>query len=438
MSVNPRISLLLRSFGAGAWLGACALALGMGIALILYARSVDLGPGTPTATPSPTQTSTMTLAPPTLTLTLSPTPSPSPSPSPTPFPTYSPTVDASERAMLYLPSLRKSEPSPTPSPTRTPKVTKTPTPTPTPRWPPALSEPGRSKLGVHVIRNNTPDILEFVHVVKPAVMKGVDDLKWFSEAKAESPWTVTVGRLTLASQKMEGDPVLAAQAFVAAHLEEYLNNPGVDYWEGWNEPDPGERMDWYAQFEAERARQMAAHGLRVAVGGFSAGVPEWEEFAAFLPAIEAARRYGGILHLHEYSAPTIDYLAGVALPGHPTHPDRGALTLRYRWWYEDFLKPRGLVIPLVISEAGIDGLVNPDLEERGWQDFTRYWAEQGLGDDGTEAYIRQLAWYDAQLQQDDYVIGFAVFTAGPPGGKWESYDITHILTRIARYVVSQK
>jgi hypothetical protein len=437
MSVNPRISPS-RSLGFRVWREVGALAVGMCIALILYRRSTDLGPGTPTVTPFPTQTSTMALAPLTSTPSLTLSPTSSPTSSSTPSPTLSPTVDLSGRARAYLPVQRKSGPSPTPSPTRTPKATKTPTPTPTPRWPPALSEPGRSKLGVHVIRNNSPDILEFVRVVKPAVMKGVDDLKWFSEAKAESPWTVTVGRLTLESQKIEGDPVLAAQAFVAAHLEEYLNNPGVDYWEGWNEPDPGERMDWYAQFEAERARQMAAHGLRVAVGGFSAGVPEWEEFAVFLPAIEAAQRYGGILHLHEYSAPTIDYLAGVALPGHPTYPDRGALTLRYRWWYEDFLKPRGLVIPLVISEAGIDGLVNPDLEGRGWQDFTRYWAEQGLGDDGTEAFIRQLAWYDAQLQQDDYVIGFAVFTAGSPGGKWDSYEITHILTTIARYVVSQK
>ncbi|MFQ6058098.1 MAG: hypothetical protein ACE5MB_04350 [Anaerolineae bacterium] len=391
----------------------------MGIALILYGCSTGLEPGMPTTTPSPTQTPTMTLA--------SPTPTPSS------------TVDKPVEAAAYLPALRKSEPRPTPSPTRKPKATKTPKPTPTPRWPPALSEPGRSKLGLHVIRNNSPDILEFVRVVKPAVIKGVDDLKWFSEAKAESPWTVTVGRLTLESQTMEGDPVLAAQAFVATHLQEYLNNPGVDYWEGWNEPDPGERMVWYAQFEAERARQMAAHGLRVAVGGFSAGVPEWEEFAAFLPAIEAAQRYGGILHLHEYSAPTMNYLVGVALPGRPTYPDRGALTLRYRWWYEEFLKPRGLVIPLVISEAGIDGLVNPaGPKGRGWQDFTRYWAEHGLGDDGTEAYIRQLAWYDAQLQQDDYVIGFAVFTAGSPGGKWDSYEITHILTTIARYVVSQR
>jgi hypothetical protein len=176
----------------------------------------------------------------------------------------------------------------------------------------------------------------------------------------------------------------------------------------------------------------------VAVGGFPAGVPEWDEFAAFLPAIEAAQQYGGILTLHEYGAPTMDYLVGAALPGRPASPDRGALTLRYRWWYEDFLKPRQLAVPVVISEAGIDGLVNQSGPKGlGWQDFVRFWSQQGLGDDGPQAYIRQLAWYDAQLQQDDYVIGFTVFTAGATGD-WQSYDVTPILPQIAQYVVSQR
>jgi hypothetical protein len=289
-----------------------------------------------------------------------------------------------------------------------------------------------------VIRNNSPDIMDFIRVTKPAVVKAVDDLHWLEEVKKDSPKTVTIGRINVANQERVGDPVEAARAFVAEHLAEYQYNSGVDYWEGWNEPDPDGDMAWYAQFEAERARQMAAHGLRVAVGGFPAGVPEWEEFAAFLPAIEAARQYGGILTLHEYGAPTMDYLVGAALPGRPTYPNRGALALRYRWWYEDFLKPRGLVIPLVISEAGIDGLVNPSGPKGlGWQDFTRFWSQRGLGNDGTQTYIGQLAWYDSQLQQDDYVIGFTVFTAGAID-PWESYDITQILVPLAFYVVGQR
>lgn len=336
-----------------------------------------------------------------------------------------------------MPALLTRLGSPT-APTPTPKATKTPKPTPTPKWPPPLEAPGPSKLGLHVIRNNSPDIMDFIRVTKPRVVKAVGDLHWLIEVKEESPQTVTIGRIPLASQDRAGDPEEAARAFVAAHLPEYQFNPGVDYWEGWNEPDPGAEMWWYARFEVERARQMAAHGLKVAVGGFAAGVPEWEEFEAFLPAIEAAKQHGGILTLHEYSAPTMDYLVGAGLPGRPSHPGRGALTLRYRWWYEDLLKPRDLAIPLVISEAGIDGGVGSPVGPRGggWRDFTTYWAEQGLGDDGTWAYIRQLAWYDEQVQRDDYVLGFTVFTAGPSGEQWASFDVTDILPQLARYLVS--
>jgi hypothetical protein len=268
----------------------------------------------------------------------------------------------------------------------------------------------------------------------------VGDVGWLSEVKQESPHTVTIGRLMADHQDLTGDPREAAQAFVATQLERYLLNPGVDYWEGWNEPDPNQDMDWYALFEAERVRLLADYGLKAAVGGFSTGVPEYAEFPKFLPAIEAAWWHGGILTLHEYGAPTIDYLYGDPLPGLPTYPNRGPLATRYRWWYEDFLIPRGTVVPLVISEAGIDGLVMSGNREGpaglGWQDFVSYWGDLGLGE-GTQAYINQLAWYDNQLQADSYVIGFTVFTAG--GGRyWRTYEINSILPQLADYVVQTR
>jgi hypothetical protein len=239
---------------------------------------------------------------------------------------------------------------------------------------------------------------------------------------------------------MEGDAIQVARDFVAKNLEQYQLNPAVDYWEGWNEPGVKGQMAWYAAFEAERVRVMAEHGFRAAVGGFSAGVPEWEEFAAFLPAIEAAHAHGGIFTLHEYDAPTMERSVGAGLPGRPAHPNRGALTLRYRWWYEDFLKPRGLVVPLVVSEAGIDGGIGgrPGPSGLGWQDFAGYWPTFNQGTDPTHPYVYQLAWYDAQLRQDDYVIGFTVFTAGALGDRWKSFDITPILREIATYVVGQQ
>jgi hypothetical protein len=338
----------------------------------------------------------------------------------------------------HLPNVVRGYSFPTPTPT----VRAVERPTPTPAWPPALSQPGRSKLGLHVIQNNSPAIMEYIRRTKPAVIKGLGGFGWSTEVKKVSPHTVTVGRLLEDADEgiMTGDPEEAARNFVARHVAEYLLNADVDYWEGWNEPLPGPRMAWYARFEAERTRRMAEHGLRAAIGGFATGTPEWDEFADFFPAIEVALAHGGILTLHEYAAPTLDYRFGEAMPGHPAYPDRGLLLLRYRWWYEDFLKPRGLAIPLVISEGGIDGQVQQDLAPPGlgWRDFAKYWARQGMGKDGALAYVQQLAWYDRQLQQDDYVIGAAIFTAGSPRGHWPSFDITAILPSLADHVVSQQ
>lgn len=301
-------------------------------------------------------------------------------------------------------------------------------------------ELGPSKMGIHVARPNSPAIMEFVRAAQPAVVKGVDDLGFLAEVKQASPDTVIIGRFSVDPQDYNGEPEAVAQALIARQLPQMRQHPHVDYWEGWNEPDPGpERMDWYARLEAERVRQLAQHGLRAAVGGFSAGVPELAEFEQFVPAIEAAKQYGGILTLHEYAAPDLTFLYGDPLPGYPTYPDRGPLMFRYRWFYRDVLEPRGLVIPLVISEAGIDGILGnrPGPQGLGWQDFQDFWVEQGWGPDGQTAYLNQLIWVDNEARQDPYMIGYALFTAG--GGRaWDTYELDPFLPRLAEYVRSQR
>jgi hypothetical protein len=304
---------------------------------------------------------------------------------------------------------------------------------------PPTDELGPSKLGLHVVRNNDPNILEFVRKAQPAVMKAVDDLGFLAEVKAVSPRTITIGRHSVGSQDYKGDPEEAAQEYVEEYLDIFRANPAVDYWEGWNEPDPNlNNMIWYSRFEQERVRQMAQQGFRVAIGSFPTGVPEMDEFQLFLPAIDVAIQHGGILSLHEYSAPDMGYLYGDSLPGFPAYPDRGSLTFRYRWYYREYLEPAGLEIPLVVSEAGIDGIIGnrPGPSGKGWRDFQGYWEEQGLGETGVEAFINQLAWYDAGVRQDGYVIGFTVFTAGG-FGYWENYNVNPILPEITDYAVSQ-
>ena len=139
-------------------------------------------------------------------------------------------------------------------------------------------------MGIHVARPNSPAILEFVcAAAQPAVVKGVDDLGFLAEVKAASPTTVTIGRFSVDPQDYGGEPEPAAAALIARQLPQLLQHPYVDYWEGWNEPDPNlDRMEWYARFEAERVRQLAQYGLRAAVGGFSTGVPELNEFELFV------------------------------------------------------------------------------------------------------------------------------------------------------------
>ncbi len=330
-------------------------------------------------------------------------------------------------------------------PTRTPTASPTETPLPTPTsyfkviTPlPPTDQLGPSKLGLHVVRNNDPAILEFVRQAQPAVMKAVDDLGFLTEVKQVSPRTITIGRHSIPSQDYAGNPEQAARDYVQKYLDIYRSNPGVDYWEGWNEPDPNlANMIWYSRFEQERVRQMAKYGFKVAIGGFSTGVPEMDEFQLFLPAIDVAIQHDGILSLHEYNAPDMAYLYGDPLPGFPAYPDRGSLTFRYRWYYREYLEPAGLEIPLVISEAGIDGVIGnrPGPAGQGWQDFQGYWEQQGLGQSGVEAYINQLAWYDSGVRQDGYVIGFTVFTAGAIGN-WKSYDLNPILPELTNYVIN--
>lgn len=299
-----------------------------------------------------------------------------------------------------------------------------------------VAEPsGPSKLGIHVTRNSSPVIMQYVRAARPAVVVAVGDLGWLTEVKEVSPETVTIGRFAEGDQTIGGDPAWRAREFVNAHAADYLVNPGVDYWLGWNEPvfDDVWQVQWYAIFEAERTLAMAELGLKVAVGNFSAGTPEASEFEAFLPALGLVRDYGGILAVHEYSAPTLHTGVGAAIPGHEGGEGYGALTLRYRYWYEHYLRPNDMVLPLVVTEAGIDGgvLRAEDIRLMGWRDFSKKDLPEPLRSQASGSYLEQLSWYDDELRCDPYVIGFAVFNVGDSEGHWASFDMTDMLPEVA-------
>ncbi|MBC7235406.1 MAG: hypothetical protein H5T69_06155 [Chloroflexi bacterium] len=305
-----------------------------------------------------------------------------------------------------------------------------------------MAEPtGRSRLGLHVTRNSDPRIMEFVRGPAPAVVVAVGDLGWLADVKEASPETITLGRFQEGDQSLAGDPVERARAFVEAHKDGYLANPGVDYWLGWNEPviDGIGQMEWYAAFESERIRAMAELGLKVAIGNFSTGTPEADEFGAFLPAIRVAKEYGAVLALHEYSAPTMYDGVGAGIPGLEPQPGSGALTLRYRYFYDHYLRIHDLVIPLIITEAGIDGgvLAQKGIHLGGWRDFYAGGEIDSAQAQLAAPYLEQLSWYDDQLRRDPYVLGFAVFNAGETDGRWASFDITEVLPQLSEIIATK-
>ena len=346
-----------------------------------------------TPTSSPTATSTAT---PTGTHTASPSPDAFDSPLDSPLPTA-------------------TEPPP-------PTATPTPPPTPFPAGPP-------TKLGLFVAWVHS-QVMDLVKTGNVTVIKTLEfDRAFLADIKAQSPKTIIVGRPQLDQVQLAGSDMNAAARRAADAALSLIADGAdlVDAWEGFNEPvagDVGEIAN-LAQLEAERVRLLADRGVRAVVGNFGTGRPPLDWWPAFRPALEAAHRHSGYLGLHEYSAPTIwthtnradlDFRAGPA--------DEGWLTLRYRKVYRDYLAPWGLRLPLIISECGVDGLVTdrPGPPGLGWKDFAGYWEQLGMGPDAPGNYVEQLAWYDSQLQLDDYVVGATVF-AMTAWEEWETYQL---------------
>lgn len=306
-------------------------------------------------------------------------------------------------------------------------------------WPESLPGLTASKLGLHVVSNSDPDVLEFVRRAHPRVIKAVDEVGWLAEVKAASSATIALARFSgeqNADWPSTLDPETAAKTYIEKFLNQYRLNPQVDYWEGWSDFEGKTEADWqwYAKFEAARACQMQALSLRAAVGGVDNEALTEDVMQWFLPALEATRKCGGLLTLHVYNAPTLACSGALA----------EAPTLRYRVWYEKYLQPAGLGdVPLVISELGIRGpsthCGDPGNLAQGWKSYTGWWVNQGLGADGLQAYLNMLQWYDSEIRADDYVWGATIFTAGAIGANdaRQTFDVHDLLQPLTHYAVEQ-
>ena len=281
---------------------------------------------------------------------------------------------------------------------------------------------------------NHPQIFELLATGNVALVKTLEvDPNFVTEIKRLSPNTVLVARYDpLPLPDLDNwNPEEAARQFVELVLP-IATDPqrlaAIDAWESFNEPIPQtvDQMARLAVFEAERTRLLAAAGIRSCVGNFATGQPPLELWPAFYPALQAVKENDGFLGLHEYSAPYMWFGSGThQLEEDGNEGDEGWLTLRYRKVYRDYLEPAGLAVPLLITETGIDGLVagRPGPQGGGWKDFVNFWWEEGKVSTTAEGfYVEQLAWYDGEMQRDDYVKGASIYTLAGPAG-WQSYEI---------------
>ncbi len=369
-------------------------------------------------------------------------------PEPTPTPTRTPSPTLTPPATATATGTPSPTHTPVPSNTAPPAATDTPEPTATPTPAATPFPPGQpSKLGVFIAYNH-PQVFDLLRTGNLAVVKTLEyDPNFVAEIKQLSPSTLVVARYTpVPLPDLDNwDPLAAARQFADLLLPiatEPRRLANIDAWESLNEPTPEtiDQMARLAEYEAERTRLLAAAGVRSCVGNFATGQPALELWPAFFPALQAVKETNGYLGLHEYSAPVMWFGSGPhQLDAGSDDGDEGWLTLRYRKVYRNILEPAGLDVSLVITETGIDGLVNGrpgPPQARGWKEFVDFWAVEGLSTTTGEGYyVEQLAWYDAEISRDDYLKAASIYTlAGPTG--WESYEIHGPVAEILRQYLS--
>lgn len=289
---------------------------------------------------------------------------------------------------------------------------------------------GPSKLGIHTIFQN--NALTYIQAIAEqgahlAAVKAVDKFSWLQQVKEASPQTLNVGRSTKFADTVDLGKDLAEEARRVMDIllpEMEAHREYVDYWEVTNEMDLLDVDDYrrHAEIHFHFIDIAEREGFKIALFAWYAGTPEWEEMEGVVETgiFARAKEGGHILSLHEGTfAPPVTTGYGEPLPGRPRYPDRGILCCRYRWLYEDFLKPRDEVIPLLMTEFGMGPYASTGFQPAEW--------------------VAQMAWYDDRMREDDYVLSCCPFTLGPgTWPQWQIYDWEKALPDYAQYIVSLK
>jgi len=295
------------------------------------------------------------------------------------------------------------------------------------------SPPSSSKLGIHLIANNTAGVTQICNA-HPRVIKILDTHGQMMSAarnyKAGTPEGIVVLRVyTTRRYSISDDPAVSANDFAGTVLLPAYSalSPAdralIDYVEGPNECDStpcwGSLTEarWYNDFWVTLAPMIADAGFRpcafsIPVGNPPGSVSEMQQkLAAIVPALRVCKQRGGAWSYHAYT-PNWSTDVGFQI----------WYSLRYRQFYSYFAQayPDLLDMPLILTECGFDSGGDP--YNSGWQ------ANGTAGQ-----YQDWLAWWDGQIRQNSYVVGSTLFQIGSPG-TWPSFDLEPIAGWMAGYL----
>ena len=193
---------------------------------------------------------------------------------------------------------------------------------------------------------------------------------------------------------------------------QWMRRRGYAYaFESPNEPQPMANATFrhnLDDFTVRLAHLFTVERLRLVAHNWSVGWPNLGHAPDFANSITALHNAGFFMGLHEYSAPAM-------------WDTKGYHCLRYRRTVAE-LREVGVPIPkILIGETGIDGGVI-QRPKTGWRDYAT-----------EDEYLAQLAWYDAELMRDDYILAATIFTVC--GWDWHSFNVDESLAmKLADYI----
>jgi hypothetical protein len=296
--------------------------------------------------------------------------------------------------------------------------------------------PSHSKLGIHLIINNTTGVGQIVNA-HPRVIKLLDASGPMIDAarayKAGTPDGIVVLRVyTTRRYAIADDPAVSASDFFNNVIAPAVNPLSatdralIDYVEGPNECDSTpcwssvQDATWSSNFWVALAPLIANAGFKPCAFSIPVGNPPGDITAihqtldAIVPALRACKQRGGAWSYHGYT-PNWDADVGVQV----------WYSLRYRQYYSYFAQayPDLANMPLILTEAGFDS--GGSATGSGWQA------------NGTASqYETWLTWWDAQIRQDSYVLGSTIFQIGSPA-TWPSFDLEPVAGWLAGYLDTQ-